>query len=264
MSISSAINSAMKTHTPQPLSIDLNADLGEGSAYDAAILSIVSSANISCGAHAGDVTSIVNALTVAKANQVVIGAHPSYPDRENMGRKSLDMTPPSLTASIIDQLTHIKDLTEKEGAQLRYVKTHGALYNDMANNTKLAELICDCVDRFDPSLAIMGLAGSAVENICHQMQKPFIAEAFIDRRYHTDGNLLKRSEPSAVIHDADQAVAQALEIIQHQRVMTGAGESIPVRANSLCLHGDSPAALAIAKKLKANLEKQSIAIRATR
>jgi len=263
MSISSAINSAMKTHTPQQLSIDLNADLGEGSAYDEAILGIVSSANISCGAHAGDVSSIVNALTVAKANQVIIGAHPSYPDRENMGRRSLDITPSSLIASIFDQLTHIKDLAETKRAQLRYVKMHGALYNDMAKDAKLAQLVCDCVNKFDPSLAIMGLAGSAVERICHQMQKLFIAEAFIDRRYHTDGSLLKRSEPGAVIHDADQAVAQALEIIQHQRVTTASGASLQIQANSLCLHGDSPAALEIARELKASLMKHNIAIRAT-
>lgn len=258
-----SINNTMKTHTALPLSIDLNADLGEGSEYDEAILNIVSSANISCGAHAGDITSIVSALTVAKANQVVIGAHPSYPDRESMGRRSLKITPFSLTASIIDQLTYIKDLAEMKGAQLRYVKTHGALYNDMASDGNLAKLVCDCINRFDPSLAIMGLAGSAVESTCHQMQKTFIAEAFIDRRYHKDGSLLKRSEPGAVIHDADQAVGQALEIIQHQRVTTASGASLQIQANSLCLHGDSPAALAIATALKASLMKHNIAIRAT-
>lgn len=258
-----SINDAMSIHTPQQLSIDLNADLGEGSEYDEAILAIVSSANISCGAHAGDSTSIAKALTIAKTNQVVTGAHPSYPDRENMGRRSLNITPSSLSASINDQLTHIKNLAEMKGTQLRYVKTHGALYNDMAKDVKLAELICDCINRFDPSLAIMGLAGSAVERICHQMQKPFIAEAFIDRRYHPDGSLLKRSEPGAVIHDADQAVEQALEIIQHQRVTTASGASLQIQANSLCLHGDSPAALAIATALKASLMKHNIAIRAT-
>lgn len=258
-----SINNTITSQPAQQTSIDLNADLGEGSQFDEAILAIVSSANISCGAHAGDDATITHALSAARNHRVTVGAHPSYPDRENMGRKSLSMAAPLLTASITDQLSHIKKLAETNDTQLRYVKVHGALYNDMANDGVLAEQVCLCIDQFDPTLAIMGLAGSAVQTVCQKLQKPFIAEAFIDRRYDSDGKLLKRAEPGAVIHDSDMAVAQALEIIQHQRVITAMGMPLAIQADSLCLHGDSPAALAIATALKASLKQQGVAIRAT-
>ncbi|MDF1623333.1 MAG: 5-oxoprolinase subunit PxpA [Pseudohongiella nitratireducens] len=254
----------MKNTSTHSQAIDLNADLGEGSPYDEAILAIVSSANISCGAHAGDDTAINDAIRFAKKYDVVIGAHPSYPDRENMGRKSLAISLSSLADSVFEQLNHIDQLAKDSGAELRYVKAHGALYNDMAGDEKLARNFCQWVIDFNASLAVMGLAGSAVARACNAMNIPFIAEAFIDRRYQADGTLVSRSQAGATIRDSATAVKQALQLIEDQSVTTLEGQTITVQADSLCLHGDSPEALVIAKQLRSALAENHIAIKATR
>lgn len=244
--------------------IDLNADLGEGSPFDEAILAIVSSANISCGAHAGDDHSILQAITFAKANRVVIGAHPSYPDKANMGRVSLPMSKSALQQSLVEQLSYLQRIAKQAGSDVRYVKAHGALYNDMAKDRNLAEQFCQCIDAFDASLAIMGLAGSAIADVCRTQGKVFIAEAFIDRRYHPDGTLVSRTQPGAILDHPPEAVKQALQLIQQQSVITLSGAPVPIQADSLCLHGDTPAALTIAEQLKAALHQRAINIRAMR
>lgn len=258
-----SINNPMNQNRSPASSIDLNADLGEGSPHDEAILSVVSSANISCGAHAGDEQSISQAIAFAKANNVVIGAHPSYPDRKNTGRKSLSLSPSALRYSLTEQLTYIQSLAKQSETQIRYVKAHGALYNDMAKDIALAEHFCQAVHDFDSSLAIMGLAGSVMESVCRTREKTFIAEAFIDRRYHPNGTLVARTHPGAVLEEATQAVEQALQLIQSQCVTSLSGELVHIKAGSLCLHGDTATALAIAEQLRAALHAQAIEVRAT-
>lgn len=254
----------MKSPTNYVRTIDLNADLGEGSPYDEAILAIVSSANISCGAHAGDESSITHAIRCARTHNVVIGAHPSYPDRENMGRTSLNLPLSELEASITEQLIYIKKLAKQAGTALGYVKTHGALYNDMAKDVVLAKQVCQWIVKVDASLSVMGLAGSAVEKACSSLDIPFIAEAFIDRRYQQDGTLVSRTHSDAMISDATTAVSQALQIIADQSVTTVSGSTTVVQADSLCLHGDSPHALTIAKQLRSALQNHNIDIKAKR
>ncbi|HBX37090.1 MAG TPA: LamB/YcsF family protein [Pseudohongiella sp.] len=240
--------------------VDLNADLGEGAPNDRELLQLVSSANISCGAHAGDADSIRTALQHAVAFGVAVGAHPSYPDREHMGRHSLDMPTSELRDSIWQQLTYLCDMASSEGARVCHVKAHGALYNDMATDQALAEKFCGWIREFDTKLTIVGLAGSTLLQSARHFGIRTRAEAFVDRRYQADGTLVPRSQPDAVIHDADAAIKQTLSIIKQGYLMTVTGQRLAVNAETFCVHGDTPAALLFASRLVTSLREEGIRI----
>ena len=240
--------------------IDLNADLGEGAPHDRELLAIVSSANISCGAHAGDADSIANAIALARAHGVCIGAHPSFPDRENFGRKAMQLPVPSLRNHLLYQLHALRGMVLAQGAQLSHIKPHGALYNQAATNTRLAEELALILQEFDPRLAVVGLAGSQLLRSIRQLGMTAIAEGFADRRYVADGTLVPRAHANAVIQDPQQAVAQCLEMICEEKVTSIEGKRIDVQVDTLCLHGDTPEALVFARYLANALHAAGVTI----
>lgn len=241
--------------------IDINADLGEGDAFDRELLGLVSSANISCGAHAGSQRDIQQAIRWALENGVIIGAHPSYPDREHWGRRSLSLSAQQLRATLMSQLQWLEAQVRELGGQLQHIKPHGALYNDAARNAALAVQIVSCVKAFDPSLVVIGLAGGSLLNAGEKAGLCIAAEAFVDRRYQADGSLVPRSHPLALINNEQEALTQAVALACHLPIKTVDGSMISIKADTLCIHGDSAHALQFAKGVKAALSAQGITIR---
>jgi UPF0271 protein len=242
--------------------IDLNADLGEGAPHDSALLALVSSANISCGVHAGDPDSLAAAVHQALVHGVRIGAHPSFPDRERAGRAPMHLPFPQLRNHLLYQLGALGALVRAQGTRLAHVKPHGALYNQAAEDRQLAEDLVLIVQEFDPSLALVGLAGSELLYAARQTGMRFIAEAFADRRYANTGSLLPRSDARALIHDPQEALAQSLQIITDGFVTAVDGSRVPVQADTLCLHGDTAEALQLAQTLRASFLEAGIMVRA--
>lgn len=244
------------------LHIDLNADLGEGGAWDSELLTLISSANISCGAHAGDEADIRAALQAAKLNGVRVGAHPSYPDRDNMGRKAMAISAQRLQQSLLDQLIYLHNLASDASVAIHFVKPHGALYNQAGQDLALATQIANTVKTFDASLTLVGLAGSQLLRAGRATGLGTCAEAFVDRAYQADGSLLPRSCDGAVIEDTELAMQQALSIITERCVRTHDGRIIPIVADTLCIHGDTAQALTFARALHQRLADACIGIRA--
>ena len=242
--------------------IDLNADLGEGAPHDRALLALVSSVNISCGVHAGDPDSLAAAIRQALLHGVRIGAHPSFPDREHAGRAPMHLPFPKLRNHLLYQLGALDALVRAQGTRLAHVKPHGALYNQAADDPQLAEDFVLIVQEFDPSLALVGLAGGELYHAARQVGMGFIAEAFADRRYTSAGTLLPRADERALIHDPQMALAQSLEIITNGFVTAVEGSRVPVQADTLCLHGDTPEALLFAQTLRAAFLEAGIQVRA--
>lgn len=245
-------------------SIDLNADLGEmadAEDRDIAILSMVSSANIACGGHAGDETSMRLMIRHAKENGVRIGAHPSYPDPYNFGRKSMDISPNALKQSLIHQITTLMRIADEEAATISYVKPHGALYNNAMDDDELSTLLVNVVDNVDRSLAIMGMDQSALEKAAIRSGLSFIAEAFIDRAYTANARLQSRSIKDAVISDYNIQSQQALSLATGQTI-TADGKNLYIKAQSLCIHSDSDGALDNTAKLREMLLQNDIMIKA--
>jgi len=245
------------------LMIDLNADLGEddspeGIARDIAIMDIVSSCNIACGGHAGSPATMRTMLAAAKSNHIAPGAHPSYPDRANFGRLSMDIPLEELEACLTSQVLEITTIAEQVGVQLTHLKPHGALYNDAQDDPALATLLVEMAARND--LALVGMPGSLIEKMAEEREIPFIAEAFIDRRYTADGRLVPRSEAGAVIADEDERIGQGLSLAQGTALTVQDGSDLMVEANSLCLHSDSDGALETAKKMRLAVENAGIMI----
>lgn len=240
--------------------IDLNADLGEDAEHDRELLALVSSANISCGVHAGDANSIADAIRLAGSHNVLIGAHPSFPDREHCGRKAMQLPFPGLRNHLLYQLSALRGLARAQGVALRHIKPHGALYNQAAVDSVLAADIASIFKEFDPELAVVGLAGGELLRQARHLGLAVIAEGFADRRYAADGTLVPRSDPHALIHEPQQAVDQCLEMICEGTVTTLQGERIAMRVDTLCLHGDTPEALAFAHALTEALHKAKIRI----
>lgn len=235
--------------------IDLNADIGEGCGDDEGILACVSSASIACGGHAGDEASMRAALRHCRREGVSAGAHPAYPDREHFGRRPLAMSPAEAAACLHDQLQGLRRLALEEGVILRHVKPHGALYNQAADDVALAEALAQAVRAVDPRLAVMGLAGGALLDAARRAGLRPIAEGFADRGYDAQARLLARDQPGALL-DAAQAERQLLDLVQRGGVRAAGGLWLPLRVDSVCLHGDSPGALALARQLRGALRRE--------
>lgn len=242
------------------MKIDLNADLGEGGHFDKELLDIVSSANISCGAHAGDAGTIAHAIESALQKGVRIGAHPSYPDRENFGRAPMTLDADTLNKNLQIQLEGFYTAAQSKGAVVTHIKAHGALYNQAAIDRTLANDFAAFVRGFDSSLVVVGLAGSAIIEAAKALGLQTKAEVFADRVYRDNGTLLPRSDPRALISDAERACQQSIEMIKNGYVTAVNGSRVPVHAQTLCIHGDSPQALALARALRDSLEKYGITI----
>jgi len=242
--------------------IDLNADLGEGAPDDEALLRIVSSASIACGGHAGDADSMARTVRSALANGVIVGAHPGYPDREGFGRESGFMRGDDLYDALTRQVTLLADIAAELGAGLHYVKPHGALYNDAILDPALAAVIARVVAEAPGRLALVGMADTALERAAHRHGLTFAAEAFIDRAYEADGTLVSRQEPGAVHENLNVATTQAIRLATEGRVTARNGDEISVRADTLCIHGDTPGAAEKARAVRDVLESHGVEIRA--
>lgn len=236
------------------LSIDLNADLGESTStrrfrHEVDIFPYLSSCNIACGFHGGDPIDIETAIRQALLHGLRIGAHPSYPDRPNFGRQPMELPAEELQAVLRYQVSALKGMAESLGGQLSYVKPHGALYHALCHSEKQARLAVAVFQSIDPQLQVMGLPGSALSRAAQGAGMGFIREGFADRRYAADGQLLSRKQAGAVIHDPAEAVAQARQILMEGMATTSTGSLLPMKVDSLCIHGDNPMAVPILKAL---------------
>ncbi|HEX3534402.1 MAG TPA: 5-oxoprolinase subunit PxpA [Gemmatimonadaceae bacterium] len=245
--------------------IDLNADLGEGFgqsrlAEDEALLDLVSSANIACGFHAGDATTMRATVRAAASRGVTIGAHPSYPDIPGFGRRELGLSPKEIRFHVAYQLRAFREICASENARLSYVKAHGALYNRAARDASAASAIAQAISDVDPSLVLLGLAGSEMVGAARRSNLTFASEAFADRAYKSDGSLVPRSEPGAVIHDPKAAAERAITLVESNTIVTGDGTALRVVAQSLCVHGDNPDALPLLRHLRTTLDSAGITI----
>ncbi|EJF29971.1 MULTISPECIES: LamB/YcsF family protein [Enterobacteriaceae] len=247
--------------------IDLNSDLGESFGQwtmgdDAAILQIVSSANVACGFHAGSPAGMLETLRAAKAQGVAVGAHVAYPDLVGFGRRNMDIASDELTADVIYQIGALQGLAQAVGTRVRYVKPHGALYNTIAHDKRQAEAVLDAILAFDASLPLVVLAGSPLLAWAQQKGVATVSEAFADRAYHADGSLVSRREPGAVLHDAGQVAARMLQLITEGGVESIEGVFTPIQADSICVHGDSAGALAMAQAIRNLFISQEIEVQA--
>jgi UPF0271 protein len=247
--------------------IDINCDMGESYGNytignDEAIFPYITSCNIACGLHAGDPSHIKNTIENAIKHGVQIGAHPGYPDLQGFGRKVIPMTHEELLATVLYQVSALKGMVEALGGKMTYVKPHGALYNEIAKNSDVAKTTLKAIKMVDKDLIIMGLAGSHLKKIADEAGMQFIAEAFADRSYEKDGQLVSRTKENAVIHSASKASEQVISIIQNGFTTTGLGEKVEIHANTFCIHGDNPNALAILKAIDETLAVNGIHKRA--
>ena len=249
-------------HGGLAMTIDLNADVGEGCESDAVLLTLVSSANIACGFHAGDAQTMLTCVRESLKNGVAIGAHPSFPDRENFGRTAMHLPPETVYAQMLSQVGALAAVVKAEGGALRHVKPHGMLYNQAALDTVLADAIAKAVFAIDPTLILVGLAGSELIRAAARYGLPTREEVFADRGYQSDGSLVPRSQPGALIADEAQALTQTLEMIQRGRVQSIDGQWAQVNAQTVCLHGDGEHALAFARRLRAAFEALKIEVSA--
>lgn len=244
------------------LRVDLNADLGEGCDNDQALLQLVSSANIACGFHAGDAQTMLQSVRWALQYGVAIGAHPSFPDRENFGRTAMQLPPETVYAQVVYQLGALAAIARAEGGKMVHVKPHGMLYNQAATDPALADAIARAVHSVDPALKLVGLAGSELIRAGARLGLATSQEVFADRRYQSSGNLVPRSQPDALIESDELALQQTLMMVQQQKVFSREGVAVPVQADTVCLHGDGEHALAFARRLREAFRQQNIQVSA--
>lgn len=240
--------------------IDFNSDLGEGCSDDAAIIPLLSSASIACGGHAGDAGSMRATVELCLRHGVAIGAHPSFDDREHFGRRMLPVTPLQVMALVTRQISALADVCVSAGTRMQHVKPHGALYNLAARERVIADAIAAAVAQADRSLVLYGLAASQSTAAGEAAGLQVAHEVFAERRYERDGTLTPRDHPDAVIDDIDAALDQVRTMLREQAVVARTGERVPIRADTLCLHGDRPDAAAFARALRAALVADGIAI----
>lgn len=244
------------------MKIDLNADVAEGCGQDERLLSIVSSANVCCGLHAGSYQEMLTTLQLTKANNIRVGAHPGLDDRQNFGRVKQNLDASSYRALIVYQLGAIKALCDLVGVPLHYVKPHGALYNQAAIDEALADILVSEIKRFNPALKVMGLSGGYLIKSAKNHGLTTLSEVFADRNYEKDGSLVSRNKENALITDTEQAISHVLEMITQGTVTSICGKKVPVDAQSICLHGDSEHAVLFAKEIRKQLELNNINISA--
>jgi UPF0271 protein len=242
--------------------VDLNADLGEGCANDEALLQLVSSANIACGFHAGDAQTMQQSVRWALKYGVAIGAHPSFPDRENFGRTAMQLPPETVYAQVVYQLGALAAITRAEGGKMVHVKPHGMLYNQAATDALLADAIARAVYDVDPTLRLVGLAGSELIRAGERLGLQTRQEVFADRRYQSNGTLVPRSQPDAMIESDELALDQTLAMVREQKVLSREGVWVPVQADTVCLHGDGEHALTFARRLREAFGERDIQVSA--
>jgi UPF0271 protein len=242
--------------------IDLNCDVGEGCGADEALMPLVSSANVACGGHAGDEASMRATVRLARRHGVAVGAHPSFPDRAGFGRTRLARSAAQVRADVASQVRALAAICAAEGVPLVHVKPHGALYNAAAQEEDLARAVALGARDVDPTLVVVCLAGSPMVEVVRSLGLACAEEAFADRGYTPRGTLLARSEAGALIEDAAQVAGRVLRMARERTVVAVDGTVVPVAADTVCLHGDTPGAAALAAAVRARLEQEGIAVRA--
>ena len=245
--------------------VDLNSDLGESfGAYtlglDREVLRQVSSANVACGFHAGDPVVMGRTVALVKAAGVDLGAHPGFPDLMGFGRRAMNASPAEVGAYVTYQLGALAAFARAADVPLRHVKPHGALYNLAAKDEALAAVIARAVAAVDPELILLGLAGSKLLSAGRAAGLRVASEVFADRTYQADGSLTPRSQPGAMLRDPDLAIARTVDMVTQGTVKAVTGETVAIRADSICVHGDNPEAVAFVERIRAALEAQGVEI----
>lgn len=244
------------------LSVDLNADLGEGAASENELLALVSSANIACGFHAGDPGSMTASILAAKAAGVAVGAHPGLADRENFGRRELPVTPEEVFALVAYQVGAFQAIAMSLGVRPNHVKPHGALYHMAARDPALAEAVTHAMLAVDRTLLLFAPAGSALADAARAIEVRVAREVFADRNYLPDGSLVPRTRPDALLHDAEEAAERVLRMLREKVVRAVDGSDVALEVDTICLHGDKPEAVAFAQKLRAQLSAAGVKVAA--
>ena len=240
--------------------LDLNADMGEGCGDDAALLGVVTSANIACGLHAGSAAVMAATMRAAQAAGVGIGAHPGFDDRVNFGRTRMRLAPDDLRALIIYQMGAAQAVAGAQGARLAHLKLHGALANMASEDQALAECCYRAALEVVPDLRIMVLAATAQQRAAQALGADWAGEIFADRAYNADATLVDRRLPGAVLHDPEQAAARILRMLEAGAILPEAGDPLPARIDTICLHGDTPEALGMARALRRSLAAAGITL----
>jgi UPF0271 protein len=241
------------------VNIDLNADVGEGMA-DEELLPYVTSVNVACGFHAGDPSTMDETAAAALARGVRVGAHPGFPDRENFGRVAVEMPADAIENLVLYQVAALEGFVRSRGGALAHVKPHGALYHRAGEFPDVARAIAEGVRRFHPGLILLGAYGSMLLEAGREAGLPVAAEAFADRRYLPDGTLTPRSRPDALLTDPEQAAAQAVSLARDHFAIASDGSRLAISPDSICLHGDTPGAAAIARRVSERLRETGVRI----
>ncbi len=243
------------------LCIDINCDMGEGMLNDASLMPFISSANIACGYHAGNEDIIKRTIELALENNVAIGAHPSYNDRENFGRQSQSIALVELAELISDQISLFERITNQMGCKIHHIKLHGALYNDCAKDALLSKIVAQTIQAIDPSIMLYGLSGSHTIKEARAIGLRSVQEVFADRTYQANGQLTPRYLDHALITDPIESAKQVLSMVLDQELKADDGTMIAVNAETVCIHGDHEAAVEIAKNLFNTLQQYKIEIK---
>ena len=249
--------------------VDLNSDVGESFGrykigMDERLIPLISSANAACGFHAADPVVMEKTVRLAADAGVQIGAHPGLPDLMGFGRRNLSLSAEEARAYTLYQLGALAAFLHPYGVKLQHVKPHGAMYNQAAKDPRMAEAIARAVRALGEGVILMGLAGSAFESAAAEAGVPFAAEAFVDRGYRPDGSLVPRSQPGAFIRDPKEAAARMVKLVKEGIVTAADGSTLRLKARSICVHGDNPDAVEMARAVRAALEKEGIAVQALR
>jgi UPF0271 protein len=238
--------------------IDINCDVGEGVGNEPEIFPFISSCNIACGGHAGDTATMLQIVQLAKQHKVKIGAHPSYPDRENFGREVMDISEHELHQSIQEQVKTFESVLEREQSELHHIKAHGALYNQTAKDKDLAKIYLDAIQEYKTRSVLYVPFGSVIAQVALQQGFQVWYEAFSDRNYNSDLSLVNRKQDNALIQDPEQVLQHILPIIKEGHVKTTSGKLVKIETKTLCIHGDTPSALKILTYLSQELSKHKV------
>ncbi|MGI9391506.1 MAG: LamB/YcsF family protein [Boseongicola sp.] len=249
------------------LTVDLNSDMGESfgpwaMGDDAALLQVVTSANIACGFHAGDPDTMARTMSLAVANNVGIGAHPGFADLRGFGRRRMDVPKPTLANEIKYQMGAAQAMARAAGGEVRHMKLHGALSNMASVDADLARTCYEAVLEVAPDVIIMGLAATSMETVVRDLGCRWAGEIFADRAYNPDGTLVDRRLPGAMIHDPEEAASRMIEMVQAGAILTATGDRLESRIDTICVHGDSAAAVALAQSVRTGLEKSGVQLSA--
>ena len=247
------------------LSVDLNSDMGEGfgpweMTDDAGLLKIVTSANIACGFHAGDADTMARTMALAVETGVGIGAHPGFPDLQGFGRRQMQVPLPTLANMVRYQVGAAQAMARAAGGDVRHLKLHGALSNMACKDADMARACYEAALDVAPDIIIMGLAATEMETVCRELGCKWAGEIFADRAYNADGTLVDRRLPGAMIHNADEAAARMVEMVKAGAIITGDGQHMETRIDTICIHGDSAEAVAFSGQVRKGLETAGVAI----